>query len=140
MKACKPNKKRDSKRDRNGESNIVGLFRRTRKGQTLSINGENWGVEGKNGSDYYEIRVGADGVMYCNCMDYKIRGFKSNRNNGGNYICKHVRAFLNHIVGMVNRGEAMDSECIIYKPAVALAYADRFSAELATKAKVSYAA
>ncbi len=139
MKACTPNKKRDAKRNLNGESNIVGLFRRTRKGEKLSINGEDWGVEGKNGSDYYEVRVGADGIMYCNCMDYKIRGHKSNR-NGGNYMCKHVRAFLTHITGMINRNEAMDSECIIYKPKVALAYASKFSADIAAGSKVSYAA
>ena len=32
LHASKPNAKRDAKKDRNGQSNIVALYRRTRKG------------------------------------------------------------------------------------------------------------
>jgi len=123
MKRCTPNQKIDSKRNLDGESNVVALWRRTRKGQKLVVNGEEQGGLGINGSDYYEIRVGADGVMYCSCGDYKFRGFKSNKANPGtNYMCKHVRAFLGHVVGMINGKVAQDSECVLYKPDVALTH------------------
>lgn len=141
MKSCKPNEKRDSKRNRMGESNIVALWRRTRKGQYLAIEGATVGVEGRNGSDYYEIRVGSDGIMYCSCMDYSIRGHKSNRANpGSNYLCKHVRAFLNHVVKMINGNVAQDSECVLYKAEVALAYAVKFGAAAAAGQSVVRAA
>lgn len=138
MERCNPNKNRDSKKNLYGESNIVALWRRTRKGQKLVINDVEWGVDGRNGSDYYEVRMGADGVLYCNCMDYKIRGFKSNRANPGtNYMCKHVRAFLNHVVKMINDGTAQDSECVLYKPEVAIACVSRLGAAAAAGQKVA---
>jgi hypothetical protein len=141
MKACTPNKKRDSKKNLYGESNIVALWRRTRKGQKLVIDGTAWGVEGRNGSDYYEIRVGADGILYCSCKDYQIRGHKSNRANAGtNYLCKHVRAFLNHVRRMIDDGVAQDSECVLYKPEVALAYVGKLGAAAAAGQKVARAA
>lgn len=141
MKACTPNKNRDSKKNLYGESNIVGLWRRTRKGQKLVIDGQEWGVDGRDGSDYYEIRIGADGIMYCSCMDYKIRGFKSNRaNHGTNYMCKHVRAFLLHVRKMIDAGVAQDSECVLYKPEVAVACFSKLGAAAAAGQKVAYAA
>jgi len=133
MKACRPNKKRERRFDRAGRPNVVALWRRTRKGQKLVIDGTSWGVEGRNGSDYYEIRAGADGVIYCSCMDYAVRGHKSNRANPGtNYLCKHVRAFLAHVVGMVDAGVAMDAECVLYQPETAMAYAGRLGGVAAT--------
>jgi hypothetical protein len=141
MKRCKPNQKRDSKRNLFGESNIVALWRRTRKGEFLNIDGKDWGVEGRNGSDYYEIRLGADGVLYCSCPDYNFRGHKSNKANPGtNYLCKHVRAFLNHVVKMINGDVAMDSECVLYKPEVAVAYVAKLGAAAAAGQKVARAA
>jgi len=141
MNSCTPNKKRDAARNLNGESNIVALYRRTRKGQKLMINDVAWGVEGKNGSDYYEIRLGADGILYCSCMDYKVRGHKSNRANPGtNYLCKHVRAFLNHVVKMIDEGVAMDSECVLYKAEVAAEYAAKFGIAARAGVKVAKAA
>ena len=138
MKRCKPNQKVDSKRNLNGESNVVALWRRTRKGQKLVVNGEEQGVDGRNGSDYYEIRVGSDGVLYCNCMDYKIRGFKSNRvNPGTNYMCKHVRAFLAHVVGMINEKVAQDTDCVLYKPEVALQFYIKLGAAAEAGRKVA---
>jgi hypothetical protein len=133
MKRCKPNKRRERRFDRQGNPNVVALWRRTRKGQRLAFDGREWGVEGRNGSDYYEIRVGDDGILYCSCPDYRFRGFKSNLRTGGNYLCKHVRAFLSHVTGMIEAGIAMDAECVLYQPEVALAYAGRFGKVAASK-------
>lgn len=106
-------------RNRNGDVNLVARFRRTRKGQLLTdVNGNQWGVEGRDGSDYYSIRIGSDGILYCSCPDYKFRGHNSNKVTGGNYICKHVRCYLQHAVRMLEEGVAMDSECIIYNETV----------------------
>ena len=132
---CTPNPKRAAKKSRNGNPNVVALWRRTRKGQKLAVWGEEVGGFGKNGSDYYEIRVGADGTIYCSCPDYRFRGFKSNHATGGTYICKHVRAFLAHVIGMINRGEAMDSECVLYQQDVALRYAMEFAPAIAAGLK-----
>ena len=118
--ACQVNK-RDARIMRNldGNVNLIARYRRTRKGQFLTdVNGREWGVEGVDGSDYYSIRIGSDGILYCSCPDYQYRGHRSNKVNGGNYICKHIRCFLQHAVGMLEVGISMDSECIIYNEAV----------------------
>lgn len=127
MATCKVNS-RDSKklRNRNGDVNLVARFRRTRKGQVLNVGHGDWGVQGRNGSDYYEIRIGSDGVLYCSCPDYAIRGHKSNYlNPGTNYMCKHVRAYLVHAVRMMREGVAMDSEAIIYNAQITEAAIER---------------
>ena len=121
--ACKINKKNSkTKRNLNGQTNLVARYRRTRKGQTLEVEGRHWGSVGIDGSDYYTIQLGADGVLYCSCMDYKIRGHKSNRANPGtNYMCKHVRAYLVRAAKMIDAGVSMDSETIIYNEEVTVA-------------------
>lgn len=118
--SCKINKRDEVKmRNRDGHTNLVARFRRTRKGQVLSApDGTTWGGEGVDGSDYYSIRIGSDGVLYCSCPDYNFRGHKANRATGQNYICKHIRVFLMHAAGMINRGIFLDSECIIYNESV----------------------
>lgn len=120
MATCKINKRDAVKiRNRNGDANLIARYRRTRKGQILTdVEGKTWGVEGKDGSDYYEIRVGVNGILYCSCPDYRFRGHKANKATGGNYICKHVRCFLQHAVEMLEWEVAMDSECIIYNETV----------------------
>lgn len=126
MHAANPNAKKAALKDRKGNPNIVALFRRTRKGQRLVVGGKAVGVEGRDGSDYYEIRLGADGVLYCACGDYKGRGHKWNRENPGrHYACKHIGALLEHFAGMVDRGVSVDSEAVIYRPEVLLAEAHR---------------
>lgn len=139
MATCNVNK-RDSKklRNRNGDVNLVARFRRTRKGQKLVVNGTAWGVEGRNGSDYYEIRIGSDGVLYCNCPDYNFRGHKSNHSNPGtNYMCKHVRAYLVHAVKMISNGISMDSEVIIYNEVITNAAIESIGREAAAGNKVA---
>ena len=135
LHACQPNAKRDAKKDRNGQSNIVALYRRTRKGQYQEVGGRTLGGEGVNGSDYYEIRIGVDGVLYCSCPDYKFRGHKWNRTHESHYACKHIAAALAHFAGMAQRGISIDSEMIVYKPEVLVAEAMRIAAAAAaTKA------
>jgi hypothetical protein len=131
MHACKPNSKRDASKDRNGNSNIVALFRRTRKGQKQIASGQELGVEGVNGSDYYEIRLGSDGVLYCSCPDYKFRGHRWNREHASHYACKHIVVALEHFGTMAQRGISMDSEMIVYKPEVLVAEAARLAAAAA---------
>ena len=131
---------RDAKqfRDIDGEPNLVARFRRTRKGEVIEVDGVPWGGEGKDGSDYYAIRLGGDGVMYCSCPDYKFRGHASNHKTPGtNYMCKHVRLFLIHAVDMVANGVAMDSECIIYNAAVTEVAIERLGAAAAAGQKIS---
>jgi len=131
LHSCKPNSKRDASKDRNGQSNIVALFRRTRKGQKQVASGQELGVEGVNGSDYYEIRIGVDGVLYCSCPDYKFRGHRWNREHASHYACKHIVVALEHFATMAQRGVAMDSEMIVYRPEVLVAEAARLSAAAA---------
>ena len=131
--------KTDAKKFRNkaGDTNLVARYRRTRKGQVLNVNGKDWGGLGKNGSDYYEIRIGSDGVMYCSCPDYKFRGNKSNRQNPGtNYMCKHVRAYLCHASNMIQNGVAMDSEAIIYNEGITAIAIARLGHEAADGQKI----
>jgi hypothetical protein len=134
LHACKPNAKRDAKKDRSGNSNIVALYRRTRKGQYQHVNGQDLGVAGVNGSDYYEIRIGVDGVLYCSCPDYKFRGHKWNRTHESHYACKHIAAALAHFATMAQRGISMDSEMIVYKPEALVAEAVRIAAAAAAAA------
>jgi hypothetical protein len=135
LHACQPNAKRDAKKDRNGNSNIVALYRRTRKGQKQVVGGQELGVEGVNGSDYYEIRIGVDDVLYCSCPDYKFRGHRWNREHASHYACKHIAAAMAHFVGMTQRGISVDSEMIVYKPEVLVSEAMRIAAAAAaTKA------
>jgi len=132
-------KKTDSQkfRNREGNVNLVARFRRTRKGQKLNVGHGNWGVDGKDGSDYYSIQIGADGVLYCNCPDYKIRGHKSNRvNPGTNYMCKHVRAYLVVASKMISEGVSMNSEAIIYNAQVTEAAIELLGNEAARGQKV----
>lgn len=120
--SCKINKRDSKLRNRDGYANLVARYRRTRKGTVLTdVTGKSWGGEGVDGSDYYSIRIGSDGVLYCSCPDYKFRGFRANSATGTNYICKHVRAFLARAARMIDAGVSMDSECIIYNEAVTVA-------------------
>ena len=139
MSTCQINKRDAAKlRNANGDANLVARFRRTRKGQKLVVNGVEWGVTGRNGSDYYEIRIGTDGVLYCSCPDYKIRGHKSNRvNPGTNYMCKHVRAYLVHASKMISNDVAMDSEAIIYNEQITVAAIERIGREAVAGYKVA---
>lgn len=120
---CKINKADAAKkRNRNGQTNLVARYRRTRKGEKLTVNGEKWGVDGRDGSDYYSIQLGSDGVLYCSCADYKFHGHKSNRMSPGtNYMCKHIRAYLIRATTMIAQGVSMDSEAIIYNEPVTVA-------------------
>ncbi|MBN2258375.1 MAG: SWIM zinc finger family protein [Anaerolineaceae bacterium] len=79
--------------------------------------------------------MGSDGVLYCSCPDYQFRGHKANRATGGNYICKHVRAFLVRASRMIVAGVAMDSEVIIYNQAVTEAAIERLGEAAISGAK-----
>ncbi len=67
--------------DKNGAPNLVAKVRATRKGEHLMVNEAEVGVAGVNGNRYYNIRLAADGNLYCSCPASKFSGFKA---------CKHV--------------------------------------------------
>jgi len=141
MKTC--NIKRSDRikfRSVNGDANLIARFRRTRKGQRLKMDGREWGVKGRDGSDYYSLRIGGDGIFYCSCVDYKIRGHKSNKDNkGSNYMCKHVRAYLSMAAKMIDDGVAMNSEAIIYNEAVTVSAIERLGGYALQGQKVAFA-
>jgi hypothetical protein len=137
--SCKINKRDQVEiRDIDGNPNLVGRYRRTRKGKKIVVDGVEIGGEGKNGSSYYDIRLGADGILYCSCDYYFFRGHASNRKTPGtNYLCKHVKAYLVHAVQMISDGKSMDSECIIYNESVTTIAARKFMVAIENNEKVA---
>jgi len=137
--ACTINKKDSIRlRDIDGNPNLIARWRKTRKGQKQVADGKKIGGEGVNGSSYYEIRLGSDGVLYCSCPDYHFRGHASNHQNPGtNYLCKHVQAYLSHADEMLEEGVDMDSECIIYNEPVTRAAIYNFAPAIVAGDKVA---
>jgi hypothetical protein len=137
LHACTPNARLQSRRDRKGRVNIVALYRRTRKGERQEIYGQPLGSKGIDGSDFYELRIGADGVLYCSCADYAYRGHRWNRAHRGQtpYACKHIVAAMAHFAEMARRGVSRDSEMIVYQPEVLVAVAAQRAAAAAAQAR-----
>lgn len=95
-----------------GECNIVARVRATRKGQH-AYSGP---CEGTDGNRYHVIRLGADGVLYCDCPSWRF-------SKGPAKTCKHVRALLSTVHECVTSGENRTVDVIIYNARAILAAA-----------------
>ena len=90
-------------KNRMGESNIVARVRATRKGQH-AYSGP---CEGTDGNRYHVIRIGSDGVLYCDCPAWRFAKTSPK-------TCKHVRALVATVRECVARGENKTVDVIIY--------------------------
>jgi len=99
-----------------GVPNVVARVRKTRKGKKGCGT-----TAGTNGSTYYVIRLGGDGVLYCThpstrqpCPSFKFKSGLKAPATGGPPTCKHVRALLEAVVELVNSGVNKTNDMIIY--------------------------
>lgn len=95
-------------RNRDGQTNIVGRVRATRKG-AKAYGGPS---EGEDGNRFHPIRKGSDSVLYCDCPAWR---FGKADEHGIKRPCKHVRAFLVHLASVINgTAPAISTDVIIY--------------------------
>lgn len=92
-----------------GECNIVARVRATRKGQH-AYGGP---CEGTDGNRYHVVRIGADGVLYCDCPSWRF-------SKSSPKTCKHIRSLVETVKACVNAGHNKTVDVIIYNAAAIL--------------------
>lgn len=89
--------------------NVIGKVRATRSGEKMEIEGQQVGVEGRDGRHWYDIIKGRDEVVYCSCPAWKFQ-----RRPAAQRTCKHLQKFQAVLRGELDGGTGKTNEVIVY--------------------------